>query len=124
LVSGELALAGDVRAGGEGPKFAYAGSATLSNVAIDDAAQARLLAWKSLSTKSLRATLGGAEIDELRWTAPSGRLAIAAHGTTNVSRLFARKEAGAGPGTVKDDARKEATPAPQTAKAGKKADGE
>jgi hypothetical protein len=124
LVSGELALAGDVRAAGEGPKFAYTGSATLSNVAIDDAAQARLLAWKSLSTKSLRATPGGAEIDELRWVAPSGRLAIAADGTTNVSRLFARKEAEGAPGTVKDDARKEGTPAPQTAKEGKKADGE
>ena len=126
LASGEVAFAGDVRAGGEGPKFTYTGSATLSNVALDDAAKTRLLAWKSLSTKSLHAALGPdrVEIDELRWVAPSGRLAIAADGTTNVSRLFARKEAGPAPATAKDGARQEAGPTPETAKAGKKADGE
>jgi hypothetical protein len=104
VVSGELALAGDLRVGGEGPKFAYTGSVSASNVAIDDTAGTRLLAWKSLSTKSLRASLGPdrAEIDELRWVAPAGKLAIAADGTTNLSRLFAPNESEAAPAAAKD----------------------
>jgi hypothetical protein len=100
LVSGELSLKGEVRAGGDGPKFAYTGAAAAANVAIDDAANSRLLAWKSLSTGALRASLGPnrAEIDELRWSAPAGKLAIAADGTTNISRAFGhRKEEAAAP---------------------------
>lgn len=94
IASGEAALAGDITVGGEGARFAYSGSAALANVAIDDPANTRLIAWKSLSTGSLRASLFPArfEIDELRWIAPAGRLLIAADGTTNVGRLFTRKE--------------------------------
>jgi len=104
LVSGELAFAGDLRVGGEEPKLAYAGSASASNVAIDDAAGARLLAWKSLSTASLRASLGPdrAEIDDLRWVAPAGKLVIAADGTTNIGRLFTPQASAAAPAAAKD----------------------
>ncbi|MBI4205573.1 MAG: DUF748 domain-containing protein [Betaproteobacteria bacterium] len=110
LVSGELSLKGEVRAGGKGPKFAYTGAAAASNVAIDDAGNARLLAWKSLSTGSLRASLkpDRAEIDELRWSAPAGKLAIATDGTTNISRAFGhRKDETAAPaGTAATDEKK------------------
>jgi hypothetical protein len=105
VVSGELALAGDLRVGGEEPKLAYTGSVSASNVAIDDMAGTRLLAWKSLSTKSLRASLAPdrAEVDELRWVAPAGKLAIAADGTTNISRIFTPKESEAAPAAAKDE---------------------
>jgi uncharacterized protein involved in outer membrane biogenesis len=92
LTSGELSLAGDLRAGGESPKLAYVGSASAANVAIHDAAGARLLAWKSLATSVLRVTLepNRAEIDELLWSVPVGKLAIAADHTTNIGRVFRR----------------------------------
>jgi hypothetical protein len=105
LVSGELSLKGELRAGGDGPKFAYTGAAAASNVAIDDAGNARLLAWKSLSTGSLRASLkpDRAEIDELRWVAPAGKLAIAADGTTNISRVFTPGKSEAAPAAAKNE---------------------
>lgn len=95
LVSGEASLAGDITAGGEGAKLSYSGSAALSNVTIDDSNGVRLVAWKALSTGALRASVGPArvEIDDLRWVAPAGRLAIAADGSTNIGRLLVRKEA-------------------------------
>ena len=92
LASGEASLAGTLKAGGKGPKLSFAGSASTADVAIDDKSGARLIAWKSLATDSLRLALAPdrLEVDELRWNAPSGKLAIAADGSTNLGRAFAR----------------------------------
>ncbi len=103
LASGELSLAGDLRAGDKSPKFVYAGSAAITNAALQDDAGTRLIAWKSLATSALRVSLAPdrAEIDELRWNAPAGRLAIAADRTTNIGRVFRHKEETAIPGAAK-----------------------
>jgi uncharacterized protein involved in outer membrane biogenesis len=103
LASGEISLAGDLRAGSEGPKLTYAGSAAMANVTINDGNGARLLAWKSLATGALQATLQPTrvQIDELVVKAPMGKLAIAADQTTNVSRVFRVKETAPAPVAIK-----------------------
>jgi uncharacterized protein involved in outer membrane biogenesis len=97
LLSGSLALAGDLTVGdeattqrGRSAKLAYSGAASLDNVAIRDRAGAPLVQWKALATPALRLTLtpNRAQIDELRWTAPKGKLEISGDGTTNVGRAF------------------------------------
>ncbi len=95
LAGGEAALAGTLNAGAKNARLGFTGSARLSNIAIDDTAGTRLIGWKSLATDSLRLTLtpDRAEIDELRWTAPVGKLAIATDRTSNISRAFAREGA-------------------------------
>lgn len=95
LMSGEAALTGDIALGGDAGGLTYSGSAALTNVALDDAAGARLMAWKSLSAPTLRYSTSPMrlEIDEVRWSEPAGRLAIMADGTTNLARVFARKDA-------------------------------
>ncbi len=107
LASGEASLAGMLTAGGKGPALRYAGSAAVVDVAIDDKSGARLIGWKSLATDSLRVALGPTrvEVDELRWVAPAGKLAIAADGTTNLGRAFAR--AASAPASQKDEAKEE-----------------
>jgi len=106
LASGEASLAGTLTAAGKGkgPALNYTGSAGVVNVAIDDKSGARLIGWKSLATDSLRVALGPThvEVDELRWVAPVGKLAIAADGTTNLGRAFAR--AASAPASKKDEA--------------------
>ena len=94
LTAGEASLAGTMSAGGKNAKLIYAGTVNVTDTVIDEVEGARLIGWKSLATDSLRATLSPnrVDIDELRWTAPAGKLAIAADRTTNVSRAFARKE--------------------------------
>ena len=96
IVSGEAALAGNMTMG-EDAALTYDGSASLTNVAIDDPSNTRLVGWNSLSTKALRASVQPTrvEIDELRWAAPAGRFAIAADRTTNVGRLLGRKDTAA-----------------------------
>src|ERR1700674_193859 len=103
LASGEISLAGDLRAGSEHSKLAYTGSAAMANVAINDGTGGRLLAWKSLATGTLQATLQPTrvQIDELLWKAPMGKLAIAADQTTNVSRAFRVKEGAPAPAVAK-----------------------
>jgi len=103
LASGAASLSGTLTAGGKGPKLSYAGSASATDVAIEDKAGARLIAWKSLATDTLRMALAPdrVEIDELRLSAPTGKLAIAVDGTTNLGRAFARK--GAAPASAKAD---------------------
>ncbi|MBI4290069.1 MAG: DUF748 domain-containing protein [Betaproteobacteria bacterium] len=115
LGSGDVSLSGALRIGGDGAKFTYSGAAHVANVALDDPAGARLIGWKSVSTELLKATLSPdqIEIDELRFNAPAGRLAIAADGTSNLSRAFARKEASASssaPAAAKDDGTPIVTP--------------
>ena len=107
LASGDASLSGSLRAGAKAAKLAYAGTASVANVALDDAAGARLLGWKSLATESLRLSLSPdrVEIDELRWTGPAGKLAIATDGTSNLSRAFAKQDA-----ARQDAARKDASP--------------
>ena len=108
LTSGEASLAGNLRMGGTrssdaaAPTLSFSGAAAASGVAIDDTSGVRLIGWKSLATDTLRLSLSPdrAEIDEMRWTAPSGRLAIATDGTTNLSRAFARKDAASTPVVV------------------------
>lgn len=103
LSSGEVSLAGALSAGGRSAKLAYTGSASLANVAFDDGAGAQLVAWKSLATDSLHWSLAPnrVDIEELRWSAPSGRLAIAADGSNNIGRVFARE--GAAPAERKSE---------------------
>jgi uncharacterized protein DUF748 len=98
LASGEVSLSGTLRVGGKDAKLVYAGSAGAANVALDDATGVRLLGWNALATESLKATLSPdrVDIDELRLTAPAGRLAIAKDGTSNISRAFAKDQAAAG----------------------------
>ena len=97
LASGEVSLAGLLTAGGKKPRAGYTGSASVTNIALDDHAGERLLGWKSLATNSLHFTIfpNTATIDELRWSAPVGKLVIAADHTTNVGRAFAQKNAAA-----------------------------
>jgi uncharacterized protein involved in outer membrane biogenesis len=94
FAAGEVSAAGQLRAGGTNPKLSFTGTASATGVAIDDTAGTRLVSWKSLATDTLRLSLAPdrVEIDELRWTAPVGRFAIATDGTTNLSRAFARKD--------------------------------
>ncbi len=115
LLSGSLALAGDLTVGdeartqrGRSAKLAYSGAASLDGVVIQDRAGAPLVQWKSLATSALRLTLAPnrAQIDELRWTAPKGKLEISGDGTTNVGR--------ASRGTAKEPAGKP-DPAPPEA---------
>jgi Domain of Unknown Function (DUF748) len=100
LGSGDVSLSGTIRVGGKDAKLAFAGGAGIANLALDDAAGVRLLGWKSLATESLKATLSPdrVDIDELRLTAPAGRLAIAKDGTSNISRAFAKNQAAVGAG--------------------------
>jgi hypothetical protein len=95
LTAGEASLAGTLTAGGKSPRIRYAGSASVTNLALNDETGERLLGWKSLATSSLRFTLlpNRVEIDELRWNAPAGKLAIAIDHTTNIGRAFAHKDA-------------------------------
>jgi len=95
LGSGDASLSGTLRIGGKDAKFVYSGAASIANLALDDPAGVRLIGWKSLAAESLKATLSpdDVDIDELRITAPAGRLAIATDGTSNISRAFADKQA-------------------------------
>ena len=97
LASGEASLAGKLKAGGGSPRVSFAGMASIANVAADDDSGARLVSWKSLATESLSLTLAPnhVDIDELRWTAPAGKFAIAADRTTNLGRAFSRKDTAA-----------------------------
>jgi hypothetical protein len=98
FASGDVSLSGMLRAGGKDAKLAYAGSAGIANLALEDTAGVRLFAWKSLATDSLKATLSPdrIDIDELRLLAPAGRFAIAKDGTSNLSRAFASTQTAAG----------------------------
>lgn len=100
LGSGDVSLSGTLRVGGKDAKLAYSGSAGIANLALDDVAGVRLLGWKSLATESFKATLSPdrVDIDELRLTAPAGRLAIAKDGTSNISRAFAKNQTAVGAG--------------------------
>lgn len=120
LHSGKAALAGTLSVGGKQAKFAYSGSASVTDLALDDLAEVRLFGWKSLATDSLKASLSPdrIDIDELRLTAPAGRFAIAKDGTTNLSRAFARKHAASGKGAA-DAAKAAAAPASSPAAAKK-----
>ena len=99
LASGEVSIAGDLRAGDKEAKLSYSGSAAVSDVAIQDDAGMQLLAWKSLSAGTLNLTLApnGVQIDELRWSAPTSKLAIATDRTTNIGRTLKRKDAAPAP---------------------------
>jgi len=96
--SGDVSLAGTLRAGAKDAKIGYAGSASISNLALEDTAGVRLFAWKSLATESIKASLSPdrIDIDELRLTAPAGRFAIAKDGSSNLSRAFAKQPSVAG----------------------------
>ena len=98
LGSGEVSLSGTLRVGGKEAKLAYSGSAAVAELALDDPVGVRLFGWKLLATESLKATLSPdrVDIDELRLTAPAGRLAIATDGTSNISRAFAKDRAAVG----------------------------
>ena len=78
--------------------MAYAGSATVADLALDDSTGVSLFGWKTLATDTLKASLSPnrVDIDELRLTAPVGRFAIAKDGTSNVSRAFAADPSSAG----------------------------
>jgi hypothetical protein len=95
LTAGEASLAGTLTAGGKSPRLRYTGSASATNLALNDQTGERLLGWKSLATSSLRFTLqpNRIKIDELRWNAPAGKLAIAIDHTTNIGRAFAHQDA-------------------------------
>ncbi len=90
LGSGTASLAGTLRAGGKEAKLAYSGNAAVDNLVLDDQSGVRLFGWKSLATDALKASLSPdrVDIDELRLTAPAGRLAIAKDGSSNLSRAF------------------------------------
>ena len=98
LASGEVSLSGSLRAGGKEAQLAYSGSASISDLALEDTAGVRLFGWKSLATESLKAMLSPdrVDIDELRLTAPAGRFAIAKDGSSNLSRAFANIPPAAG----------------------------
>jgi len=122
LHSGKAALSGTLRVGGKRAKFAYSGSASVTDLALEDLTGVRLFGWKSLATDTLKASLSPdrIDIDELRLSAPAGRFAIAKDGTSNLSRAFASKHAASGKGAA-DAAKAAAAPAssPAAAKAGK-----
>ena len=94
LAAGDASLAGRLVAGGKEQKLLYAGSAAVTNLALDDAGGSRLVAWKSLATSSLRLSLSPnrVDIDELRLLGPVSALAIAKDGTSNLSRALPKKE--------------------------------
>jgi len=122
LSSGDASLSGTLRIGGKDAKLAYAGSASIANLALDEPAGMRLFGWKSLSTETLTATLAPIDIDvdELKLTAPAGRFAIAKDGSSNISHLFPKRAAEAGPAPVSAD-REPGTAKPDVA-SGAKAD--
>jgi hypothetical protein len=112
LLSGSLTAAGELAGGddtrkrrGSGARLVFSGAASLDNVILQDGAGTPLVQWKALATKSLRLSIAPneARINDLRWTAPEGRLEIAADGATNLGRVF----------------RKDAKPAPQPASQGR-----
>ncbi len=94
LVSGDATLAGRLISGGKEQKLLYTGSATVGNLALDDAGGGRLVAWKSLGAASLRLSLAPdrLDIDELRLIGPVSALAIAKDGTSNLTRALPKKE--------------------------------
>jgi hypothetical protein len=119
--SGQLTLAGELSFGGETKTrrgrtagLVYTGAAALENVAIEDGAGAPVIEWKSLSTKSLNLSLAPnlARIDELRLTAPRGKLEIEAGGATNLGRLFPAGGGAAAPGPARKPPTDERKPAP------------
>lgn len=99
LAAGEVSIAGDLRAGSKEAKLSYSGSVAVSDVAIQDDAGVQLLGWKSLSAGTLALTLAPnrVQIDELRWSAPTSKLAIATDQTTNIGRTLKRKAAARSP---------------------------
>ena len=113
LASGEVSIAGDLRAGSKEAKLSYSGSAAVSDVAIQDEAGVQLLGWKSLATGTLNLTLAPnrVQIDELRWNAPASKLAIAADQTTNIGRTLKRKAAAPAPAPAARQGEREAAAA-------------
>ena len=126
FASGDVSLSGTLRAGGKDAKLGYSGSAGITNLALDDTAGVRLFGWKSLATDALKMSLtpDRIDVDELRLTAPAGRIAIAKDGTSNISRAFALTSPAGGssrpPAAGSNMAR---TAAPPEAKAGEAAPG-
>lgn len=123
--SGDVSLAGTLRAGGKDAKFGYSGSMSVANLALEDTAGVKLFGWKSLGTESLKVSLSPdrIDVDELRLTAPAGRFAIAKDGTNNISRAFAKNPVAGGegrpPASDASPARAAEPAAPQAATAAK-----
>lgn len=94
LISGEAAFSGNVKMANKDAALVYTGGAGISNVLLQDATGAPLLAWKSLATTTLRAQTAPMQlqIDILQWQEPAAKIAIAADQTTNVRRAFKRDD--------------------------------
>ena len=105
LAAGEASFAGMLKVRNGSPKLSFAGSASIANIALENESGARLVSWKSLGTESLSLTLApnDVDIDELRWTAPAGKFAIAADHRTNIGRAFVRSGTAAAAAAGKDE---------------------
>jgi len=77
----------------------YRGSAAVSNLVLNDEQGAKVAAWQSLSAESLRLRLSPLRltVDELRFSEPYARFALAKDGTSNISRLLVKSDAAATP---------------------------
>lgn len=101
LASGTLSADGRLKLAGKGrePMLAYAGSAALNGVAIDQTAPRQpFLAWKSMAASEMRLQLSPNRlyIGQLQLDGPVGELLIAQDGSVNVARVLAQDKAAKG----------------------------
>jgi uncharacterized protein involved in outer membrane biogenesis len=101
LASGTLSADGRLKLAGKGrePMLAYAGSAALNGVAIDQTAPRQpFLAWKSMAANDMRLQLSPNRlyIGQLQLDGPVGELLIAQDGSVNVARVLAQDKAAKG----------------------------
>jgi len=117
LVSGAASASGqlDWRGQGKGAGVRYAGNAGVEDFRLDqESSGERLIAWKGLLAEGIRADTADklARIEDVRLTAPNGKIAIAKDRSTNLSGVM-RQPAAASKETAGKD--KAATPSTPTA---------
>jgi hypothetical protein len=98
LNSGTLSADGKLRLAGKGsgPMLAYAGSAALDGVAIEQTAPRQpFLSWKALQASDMRLSLSPNQLNigQLRIDGPVGELLIAQDGSVNLARALQQDKA-------------------------------
>lgn len=111
LASGAAHATGQLHWNGRGktPGVRYTGNAGVDDLRLDqDGSNERLVAWKGLLAEGIQVDTAGrfARIDDVRWSAPSGKIVIAKDRSTNLAGVMR-----ATPATKPDAPAKETPPA-------------
>lgn len=93
LASGAVHATGQLHWNGRGksPGVRYTGNAGVDDFRLDhDGGNERLVAWKGLLAEGIQVDTAGrfARIDDVRWSAPSGKIVIAKDKSTNLAGVM------------------------------------